>query len=352
MTESKPLATPLAPFKKRAIVALAGLAVFSAVTSAVLYQVFDLGGTLANRWHVEVGTSNEPLVVARLEETFAGINYDLAAVRKGQAVPRVLVRSIPSDLGQVPEVDRRKDLFLGSVLPLVLAVNEQIMAERHEIEGIAKKLRLQEPLTEADLSELERLGKVYEVISDDPENDGPDFDIATVNHQEMVDELLLRVAPLPVSLVLAQAAEESAWGLSRFAAEGNALYGQWVWNDDAGIVPKGRRTGETHSVQAFDDIYESTLSYAHNLNTHRAYNNFRRMRANMLNARGALDGHVLAGALTKYSGRGQAYVESLRGIIRANNLGVLDRAVFSDQQPRETVATSIGAVNTAERTTL
>ncbi len=126
--------------------------------------------------------------------------------------------------------------------------------------------------------------------------------------------------------------------MSRFAAEGNALYGQWVWNDEAGIIPKGRRDGETHSIQAFRDIYESTLSYAHNLNTHKAYKNFRHMRANMLNAKGVLDGRVLAGALTKYSGRGQAYVEALRTIIRANDLSVLDRATFADQRKPQTTA--------------
>jgi Bax protein len=326
---------------------LTAFAVLSAVTSAVLYQVFDVGGALANRWHVEVGRSAEPLAVAHLEETFAGINYSLADVRKGVAVPRVLVRSIPADLGQVPEVDRRKELFLGSILPLVLAVNEQIMTERRTVEDIGKKLRTPEPLTDDDLSALERLGELYEVIPAEPEADEPPFDMATADKQELVDELLLRVAPLPVSLVLAQAAEESAWGLSRFAAEGNALYGQWVWNDEEGMIPKGRRDGETHSVRAFDDIYESTLSYAHNLNTHRAYSGFRRMRANMLNARGTLDGVVLAGALTKYSGRGQAYVESLRSIIRNNNLSGFDRAVFADQQKRETVA-----INTTERSAL
>jgi Bax protein len=313
-------------------------AAFSAATSVYLYQKFNLSDAIAQRWDMEVGHSDTPFMVARLEEAFTNIDYDLTRIRAGQGVPRVLVRTIPEDLGQVPEVDRRKDLFIGSVLPLVLAVNEQILSERTKIEAIAKKLKFQEALSDDDMSELERLGKIYEVIEDSPDDEAPAVDIATTNPADMVDELLLRVAPLPVSLVIAQAAEESAWGLSRFAAEGNALYGQWVWNDDAGIIPKGRRDGETHSIRAFRDIYESTLSYAHNLNTHRAYKNFRHMRANMLNAKGVLDGRVLAGALTKYSGRGQAYVEALRSIIRANDLGALDRATFADQQKSQTTA--------------
>ncbi|MBL8645186.1 MAG: glucosaminidase domain-containing protein [Rhodospirillaceae bacterium] len=323
---------------KRAMVALAAAAVCVTVIGVVFFQRSGPLTDLGQRWHVEVGTDDAPLVVANLEEAFASIDYDIARVRQGQGVPRVLVRSIPDDLGQVPEVQRRKSLFLGSVLPLVLAVNEQIMRERAKVEAAARKLRFQEKLTGDDLAQLERLAKVYEVIGEPVESEDPPVDFATLNLTDVTDELLLRVAPLPVSLVLAQAAEESAWGLSRFAAEGNALYGQWVWNDEAGIVPKGRRVGETHSVRAFNDIYESTLSYAHNLNTHRAYKNFRHMRANMLNARGALDGHVLAGTLTKYSGRGQAYVESLRSIIRANDLAALDRAVFADRQNSQTVA--------------
>lgn len=332
--------TPLSPFRKRVIVALTTTAVLCGAIGTYLYQRTDVTDAIAQRWHVEVGDDDAPLVVEKVEQAFAAINYDISRVRLGQGVPRVLVRTIPADLGQVPEVERRKDLFIGSVLPLVLAVNEQILTERVHIEAVAKKLKFQEPLSNDDMAELERLGKIYEVIEDDPDDHAPTVDLATVNPAEMVDELLLRVAPLPVSLVLAQAAEESAWGLSRFAAEGNALYGQWVWNDDEGIIPKGRRVGETHSIRAFRDIYESTLAYAHNLNTHRAYKNFRHIRANMLNAKGVLDGRVLAGALSKYSGRGQAYVESLRTIIRANDLGVLDRAVFSDLQKIQTTATA------------
>jgi Bax protein len=95
------------------------------------------------------------------------------------------------------------------------------------------------------------------------------------------------------------------------------------------MVPSARGGDETHSVRAFRDILESTLSYAHNLNTHWAYEDFRKMRANMLNSSGRLDGAALAGTLTRYSGRGQAYVESLRGIIRGNGLAALDQARFA-----------------------
>jgi Bax protein len=283
------------------------------------------------RWQLEIAA--EPLPTTAVEEAFARLDYDLAQVRAGRGVPRVLVRSIPDDLGQMAEVDRRKRLFLGAVLPLVLAVNEQIMAERETVEAIGRKIAAGQALNARDGKELERLARVYRVIDEDDETG-----IAELSDTALIEELRLRVAPVPVSLALAQAAEESAWGLSRFADEGNALYGQWVWNDEAGIVPKKRPAGQTHSVRAFRDLYESTLSYAHNLNTHSAYGAFRRARAEMLRATGQLDGHALAGTLTRYSGRGQAYVNSLRSIIRANDLTALDRAQFIDRQTTRTAA--------------
>jgi Bax protein len=288
----------------------------------VIIAAFLMRGADSNavRWDSEVG--GDTLPVAAVEKTFAALGYDFSAVRSGRAhVPRVLVRNVPDDLGQVPEVDRRKDLFLGAVLPVVLAINEQLSAERATVEKLAGKIRFREPLSSKDLATLKALAERYGVIAPD--------DAVDLADDAVIEELLLRAAPVPVSLALAQAAEESAWGLSRFAAEGNALFGQWVWNDDAGMVPRGRRPGETHSVRAFDDIYQCTLSYVNNLNTHRAYGGFRRMRANMLAATGRLDGHALAGALTRYSGRGQAYVDSLRSIIRANDLAALDRARLS-----------------------
>ncbi|MDX2221463.1 MAG: glucosaminidase domain-containing protein [Rhodospirillaceae bacterium] len=289
------------------------------------------GVRTANAWRLVF--DRPPPTVAELETAFTGLNYDFHAVREGRAmVPRVRVNTVPEDLGQVTEVRRRKALFFASVLPLVLAVNEQIAAERSVIETLAAKLRRQDALNEREAAELNRLARIYKLLDDE------DPDVSDIRDAALIDELLLRAAPIPVSLALAQAAEESAWGLSRFAVEGNALYGQWVWNDGAGIVPAARGAGETHSVRAFADLYESTLSYANNLNTHAAYSGFRRMRANMLASSGALDGHALAATLTRYSGRGQAYVESLRAIIRGNDLGRLDRAVFGDDAPVRTAA--------------
>jgi Bax protein len=326
----------MTPSRRSVMLLLAGeaLAVVAVCLVAAL-GVPGMGGGARERaataWRLVL--DRPPPTVAELETAFTGLDYDFHAVREGRAkVPRVRVNTVPEDLGQVVEVRRRKALFFASVLPLVLAVNEQIAAERAAIEDLAAKLRRQEALSEREAAELNRLARVYKLIDED------DTGIADVSDAALIDDLLLRAAPIPVSLALAQAAEESAWGLSRFAVEGNALYGQWVWNDDAGIVPTARGAGETHSVRAFADLYESTLSYANNLNTHAAYAGFRRMRANMLASSGVLDGHALAATLTRYSGRGQAYVESLRAIIRGNDLARLDRAVFDDRALVRTAA--------------
>lgn len=283
--------------------------------------------------------TQSPLRVADVESAFAKENYDFIRVRDSRApVPRILVGQVPDDLGQIAEVRRRKALFLGALLPIVLAVNEQVAGERATIERVETlRARGQRP-SAADTAEMLRLARIYRLVNDaEP--------VADVTDTEFIDALLLRVAPLPVSLALAQAAEESAWGLSRFADEGNALFGQWVWNDPTGITPLGRAPGETHSIKAFRDLLECTLSYAHNLNTHAAYADFRRMRANMLASSGALDGHALAATLTRYSGRGQAYVESLRNIIRGNDLAPLDSVRFADRRPVTQVAAVDSSTN-------
>ncbi|MCB2106467.1 MAG: glucosaminidase domain-containing protein [Rhodobacteraceae bacterium] len=264
--------------------------------------------------------------VADLESAFAAIDYDFRAIRDGERpVPRVRVDTMPEDLSQVPEVARRKSLFFASVLPLILAVNEQIAHERELVEGVRRKLRLGEAVTDDERQALTKIAHEYEVIDQDA------LEEIDVTSTEILDRLDRRVAPIPVSLALAQAAEESAWGMSRFAVEGNAIFGQWVWNDDAGIVPELRDTGARHSIRAFKDLYESTRVYAHNLNTHWAYRDFRRARATMLSA-GALNGQELAATLLRYSERGQAYVEALRKIIRGNGLAPLDDARFSSGQ--------------------
>ena len=141
-----------------------------------------------------------------------------------------------------------------------------------------------------------------------------------------LDELLVRVDIIPTSLALAQAAEESGWGTSRFAHQGNALFGQRATGDEPGLAPVERATEEHVRVRAYETLGAAVRSYARNLNTHPAYERFRAERAENRSQGAEPGGHALAPTLTRYSERGAAYVASLRAIIRLNRLESFDKA--------------------------
>lgn len=265
--------------------------------------------------------TGDSLNIEDLESTFAGFGYTLDKVRAEQsAVPRLIIAAVPAGLKDMRVIDRRKRLFFRSVLPLVLTVNEEIVSDRTRLleisEGIGAGEGSEISLAEEDMKWLTDLSARY----------GLDQDEDDITLQEMVGILKVRVAPIPPSLALAQAVEESAWGTSRFAREGNALFGQWVWNEDAGIVPERQREGQEYAVRAFETPMQSVRAYAKNLNTHWAYTQFRERRADMLATGAPLDGWVLAETLTRYSERGEAYVTSLHAIMRVNRLRPLDSA--------------------------
>lgn len=136
---------------------------------------------------------------------------------------------------------------------------------------------------------------------------------------ELVEQLLLRVDTIPISLILVQAAAESGWGRSRFARQGNNLFGEWCYTKGCGLVPKNRSTGDTHEVKAFDRPYDSVTSYLHTLNTHPAYKSLRQKRKALRNADRAVTGFALAGTLIFYSERRQAYVNEIKIMLRQYN---------------------------------
>ncbi len=140
------------------------------------------------------------------------------------------------------------------------------------------------------------------------------------------DAFMARVDIVPPSLAIAQAAEESGWGTSRFAREGNALFGQYTYKASNGILPEERANGRHHLIRAYSSLVEGVRSYMHNLNYHRAYGEFRSARKWLRAHAKPMDGHTLAGELIRYSERGAAYVETIRHIIRANKLSPLDDA--------------------------
>jgi Bax protein len=245
----------------------------------------------------------------KLSDLFAYMGYHLDTVRdQPTSVPRVYLASFPRDLEAVPSIDARKAVFIRTMLPLVLKVNESILLDRGRLLALRSRVDASKPMTAEENAWLQDLSRRYGL-------DSPDFDL-----------LLKRVDVIPPSIALAQAAEESGWGTSRFAREANAAFGQYTYDDENGLVPERREDGKRHLIRAYDHLLDGVRSYALNLNTHEAYRQFRRQRAEMRAHGQELDGLTLVPALLAYSEGGQAYVDTVETIIRANDLSPFDRA--------------------------
>ena len=171
---------------------------------------------------------------------------------------------------------------------------------------------------------------------------------------DVIDKGLYRLDVIPAGLVLGQAAYESGYGTSRFAVEGNALFGQWTYGGE-GLIPKQQRSSlGDHRIAAYEWPFDSVRGYFINLSSHPAYEDFRRLRAELKASGKPLDSLVLADGLIRYSERGEAYVNTLKGIIRTNNLDIADQAVLrqepmrflvgaDDQEEAETIRRDIEA---------
>jgi Bax protein len=253
-----------------------------------------------------VGPIIAPTSADDLRRLYQALDYRLPAVLSGDTfVPRIYVTGLPADLPDIPEIDSRKRLFIRTVLPLVLLANEELRNRRGQLEDYVRAQRAGLELSLDDQAWLDALAQTYEVEPGD------------------IDGLLQRVDEVPVSLALAQAIVESGWGTSRFAQQGNALFGQRTWSDahDA-IVPEGDKAVR---VRAYDDLMSSVRAYMHNLNTHAAYRKLRRLRAEQRAAGKRPEGYRLAGALNSYA-EIDDYADRLRQLMRANRLAELERA--------------------------
>ena len=246
---------------------------------------------------------------------FASFGYDLDQVRAAaKPVPRLYLEALPRDLANVSSVETKKRLFVQTVLPIILRVNEEIVAARWRAERLADKLMWDGALSDADREWLVATAELYGTAP---------FDLPG---------LLSRMDIVPPSLALAQAAEETGWGTSRFAREGNALFGQYTYKSMMGMVPERRDADRRHRVRSHDNLLAAVRSYVHNLNSHWAYEDFRDRRAELRRAGGPIDGYNLAGKLGQYSERRAAYVQTIRQIIRQNRLRDFDEAWLNNRQ--------------------
>jgi uncharacterized FlgJ-related protein len=256
---------------------------------------------------------------------FDELGYTPEAWQAGvRVVPRVYIAEIPQRWREktVNEVAvlTKKQLFFRAMGPLILRANELILADRERVQAVAKTVAAGGPVAPADRDWVLPLAVRYGVA----ESADAALDAALLN------ALLERVDVVPPALALAQAAEESGWGTSRFAAEGNALFGQWSWGKQ-GIKPEQHRAAlGDYGIAAFESPLQSVLAYMNNLNTHDAYAGLRAKRAELRKAGQVPTGRELSETLDKYSERGEAYVDSLQSLMTTNRLDPTDQAYLGD----------------------
>lgn len=212
------------------------------------------------------------------------------------------------DFTQYAAGDERKTAFFNYFLPLVVTRNQEII----ELREMLADYRQQDSLNGRQIRTLSEIAEEFGVESFDPSSD------------DAWTTLIDRVDVIPPSLALAQGANESAWGTSRFAREGNNFYGEWCFVAGCGIVPQSREAGATHEVADFRSPRESVYRYMANLNRHSAYDELRRIRAEQRRNNDIIRGLSLAEGLSRYSERGSEYIEEIQQMIRFNQLDELD----------------------------
>lgn len=291
------------------------------------YRMSRLDGPAA---HPQRRVPREPSVsgttVKSLEALFADIGYHLDRVREQGVVPRLLVREMPRDLSKLRNIERRKAVFIRIALPLILETNEAIMRDRTRIERLRAARDRDGMLPVRDVRWLWETFATYGV------------------KPFQFEELLRRADIIPPSLAVAQAAEETGWGTSRFVRHGNALFGERIYRGTAGMVPRRIPEGDSFRVRRFGRLLAAVGAYAGNLNTHPAYTVFRSRRGAMREAGRGFDAPALAGGLQAYSERRQAYIETLRAIMRTNALTEFDHVRLDAGQPRFAKASGDGPV--------
>jgi Bax protein len=252
---------------------------------------------------------------------FDHLGYTQKAWQAGiREIPRVYLADVPDTWRERSakelSVADKKRLFFRFLAPIVVRINELILEDRARAKGLTDRLAQGQSVTPDDQAWLTELAVKYKVV----ELTGQRLD------SDAFAELLMRVDIVPPSLSLAQAASESGWGTSRFAAEGNSLFGQWTWGK--GLTPAEQRTSELgdYRIAAFDSTAQAAYSYALNLNTARAYRDLRLKRVDLRRQSLRISGTVLAETLRNYSERGQAYVDDLKALIRQNRLDDADDA--------------------------
>ena len=290
--------------------------------------------------------AQDVVVLPGLEETIAWFEeQDFWGETKHDEqlnVPRAIIVAINDrwrkNARNLP-VSTKKEIFYRFMLPLVMHANDMVRDRRERLSQMKRTIEKGHRLAENDATWLREIAVVLRIA--DREKTKQPVDAAAQG--KIIDEALYKLDVIPAGLALGQAAYESGYGTSRFAVEGNALFGQWTFGGQ-GLTPQQQRKelGD-HRIASFDWPFDSVRGYFLNLSAHPAYEDFRRIRAEHKVKGKKLSSLALADGLKNYSERGQEYVDTLKGIIRKNKLQVADDAVFKDESMRFV----LGALNEA-----
>ena len=251
----------------------------------------------------EKPTDSVRLSAATIEELFKSTKYSLEDVRKNKLVKPILLTLLPKEIKKIENTKKRKNLFIQIILPLIIKENNNIKLDRKKLFSILNKSKN----TKIEKIWLNSKFKQYGVVNKD------------------LSTLKIRMDEVPVSMAIAQAAKETGWGTSRFAQEGNALFGQWTWSGE-GLKPADADDDSTHKVMKFKVLEASVRAYQRNLNTHSSYKDFRGARAELRDKGKKLDSIILSEYLDKYAETGKEYVRVLQQIIYQNSLRDFDDA--------------------------
>ena len=269
---------------------------YSNADQDLVYQ--ELYGEVTEEDSLESGVRLKASVLYQL---FKDTNYSLKDVRLNKIAKPVEIGKLPYELKQIKNVKKRKELFIQIVLPLILEENNKILLDRKKLFAILNKNNN----SKADNQWLNKKFKQYGVSN------------------KNIPTLKRRMDVIPVSMAIAQAAKETGWGTSRFALEGNALFGQWTYTDK-GIKPAAAEVGTTHKVMMFNVLKSSVRAYARNLNTHKSYKKMRYVRAIQRDNIGKLNSLELVDYLDNYAETGKEYTVTLKKIIEQNSLTDFD----------------------------
>ncbi len=294
------------------------------------------------------GQAAEVVVIAGVEEMIAWLDAeDWWGEEEDQQlqVPKIVITEISprwQEISRDLPVSVKKEIFYRLILPLVLHANTMVLERRDRLETLSRHLESGALLSQDDLLWLATIVKPLRIST------GTGWQQSSSSLKEIVDKALYKLDIVPAGLALGQAAYESGYGTSRFAAQGNALFGQWTFGGQGMVPDQQREHLGDHRIASYRWPFDSLRAYVINLNSHPAYEEFRRIRSQLRKQGKPLSSLAMADGLTSYSERGQAYVETLKGIIRVNNLDKADAAVFRDEPMRFVV----GAPNEQEAANL